>query len=81
MERPSSNLVNPDDVSARCVHPLSTHHMMAPGTREKLIAELEYQHSNAATPENMVREDPLNYEAYANVSIPGSFTFWWGNKI
>ena len=41
--------------------------MLAPAMRAKLIAELEYQHENAATPANMVREDPLNYEAYATV--------------
>ena len=41
--------------------------MLAPAMRGKLIAELEYQHENAATPANMVREDPLNYEAYATV--------------
>ena len=41
--------------------------MLAPAMRAKLIAELEYQHENAATPANMVKEDPLNYEAYATV--------------
>ena len=41
--------------------------MLAPAMRSKLIAELEYQHENAATPANMVKEDPLNYEAYATV--------------
>lgn len=41
--------------------------MLAPAMRAKLIEELEYQHENAATPENMIREDPLNYEAYAMV--------------
>ena len=45
----------------------STHLMLAPAMRAKLIAELEYQHENAATPANMVKEDPLNYEAYATV--------------
>ena len=41
--------------------------MLAPAMRAKLIAELEHQHENAATPANMVTEDPLNYEAYATV--------------
>ena len=46
----------------------STHHMLLPKMRRRLIDELEYQHANAATPQNMVAEDPSNYEAYANVS-------------
>ena len=36
--------------------------------RKTLISELEHQHKHAATADNMIAQDPRNYELYIIVS-------------
>jgi len=63
LKTPQAKLVNPDN-GKTLKHPVSTHVVLHPAMRKTLISELEYQHKTAATSDNMIAEDPRNYELY-----------------
>lgn len=63
LRTPQGRLINPD-TNQTLKHPVSTHVVLHPQTKKRLIDELEWQHENAATVDNLIAEDPRNYQLY-----------------